>query len=144
VEKGNSTLSFSLFFFLSALYELWSPTVDSLIFFSFIKVYALDYLYQDYLIFLSINLHDLFFESLQFPTPETRGRISTSFRRNHFRDRLGGQALVMIGRWYSRQPLTNHKLRLSTQMIPEIVGPKACIPFPLISRTRNLNFSQSL
>ena len=93
-------------------------------------------LFIDYLIFLSISLHDLFFESLQFPTPETRGRISTSFRRNHFRDRLGGQALVMIGRWYSRQPLT--------KMIPEILAPKACIPFPLISGTRDLNFSQSL
>ena len=29
----------------------------------------------------------------------------------------------MIGRWYSRQPLTNHKQRLSTQAITEIVAP---------------------
>ena len=101
-------------------------------------------IFIDNLIFLSINLHDLFFENLQFPTPETRGRISTSFRRNHFSELSGGQALVMIGRWYSRQPLTKHKLRLSTQMIPEILAPKACIPFPLISGTRGLNFSQSL
>ena len=31
-----------------------------------------------------------------------------SFRRNDFWESLVGQALVMIGRWYSRQPLTNH------------------------------------
>ena len=46
--------------------------------------------------------------SVQFPTQETIREMGTSFRRNHFWDRLGGQALVMIGWWYSRQPLTNH------------------------------------
>ena len=35
--------------------------------------------------------------------------MGTSFRHNDFWDRFGGQVLVMIGRWYSRQPLTNHK-----------------------------------
>ena len=32
----------------------------------------------------------------------------------------------VIGQWYPRQPLTNQKLRLSAQMIPQIVAPKAC------------------
>ena len=66
----------------------------------------------------------------QFPTPETRGRMGTSFRCSDFSDRLGGQALVVIGRWHSRQPLTNHMQRLSTHTIPEIVAPKACTHFP--------------
>ena len=35
--------------------------------------------------------------SVQFPTQETIREMGTSFRRNHFWDRLGGQALVMIG-----------------------------------------------
>ena len=69
--------------------------------------------------------------SSQFPTPEAiggvGGRVFTSFRRNDLWDLLGGQTLAMIGRWYSWQPLTNHKQCLSTQMIPEIVAPKACI-----------------
>ena len=30
------------------------------------------------------------------------GRMGTSFGRSAFWDRSGGQALVMIGRWYSR------------------------------------------
>ena len=33
----------------------------------------------------------------QFPTPETVRGMGTSFRRNGLWDRLGGQALVMIG-----------------------------------------------
>ena len=45
----------------------------------------------------------------QFLTPETTRVMGTSFQRNDFWDRFGGQVLVMIGRWYSRQPLTNHK-----------------------------------
>lgn len=45
-------------------------------------------------------------------------------------DCLGGQKLVMIGQWYSRQPLTNHNERFSTQTIPEIVAPKACTHSP--------------
>ena len=45
----------------------------------------------------------------QFPSPETLGRMGTSFWRRDFWDSLGGRALVMIGRWwYSRRPLTNH------------------------------------
>ena len=59
-------------------------------------------------------------------TPETMRGMGTSFRCNDFWDSLGGQTLVMIGRWYPRQPLTNHKKRLSTQTIPECVAPKAC------------------
>ena len=52
--------------------------------------------------------------------------MGTRFQRNDSWDRLRGQALVKIGRWYSRQPLTNHKKRLSIQTIPEIAAPKAC------------------
>ena len=33
----------------------------------------------------------------RFPTPETRARMGTSFRRHDFWDRLSGQALLMIG-----------------------------------------------
>ena len=45
-----------------------------------------------------------------FPPSQTLGRMGTSFGCNDFWYRLDGQALVMIGRWYSvalRQPLTN-------------------------------------
>ena len=38
---------------------------------------------------------------LKFPTSETCRRIGTSFGRSDVWDRLSGQALVMIGRWYS-------------------------------------------
>jgi len=59
---------------------------------------------------------------VQFLTPEPYMRgMRLSFRRNDFWDHLGGQALVMIGRWYSRQPLTNQKKRFSIQTIVEIV-----------------------
>ena len=51
---------------------------------------------------------------------ETPWRMGTSFWRGDFWDHLGAQALVMIGGWYSRQPLTNHEQPLPTQMIPEI------------------------
>ena len=44
-----------------------------------------------------------------FVAPETLRGMGTSFLRNDFWDRLGRQALVMIGRWYLRQLLTNHK-----------------------------------
>ena len=33
----------------------------------------------------------------QFPTPETIGRLGISFWCNEFWDRLGGQALLIIG-----------------------------------------------
>jgi len=59
-------------------------------------------------------------EKIQFPTPESLRGMGTRLRGR------GGQALIMIGRWYSRQPLTNHKQRLSTHTIPEIAAPKAC------------------
>ena len=45
-----------------------------------------------------------------FPPLQTLGRVGTSFGCSDFWDCLDGQALVMIGRWYSvplRQPLTN-------------------------------------
>ena len=60
-----------------------------------------------------LNPHMTAAHSVHFPTPETVRQMGTSFRCNHFWDRLGGQALVMIGWWYSRQPLTNHKDCLS-------------------------------
>ena len=56
--------------------------------------------------------------------------MGTSFGRHDFRDCLGGQELVMIGQWHSRQPLTNHKWPLFTQTIPGIIAPKACIHSP--------------
>ena len=42
--------------------------------------------------------------------PLQKWRISKSFGSSEFWDSLGGQVLVMIGPWYSRQPLTNHKV----------------------------------
>ena len=66
----------------------------------------------------------------QLPTPETLGRMGTSFGCSDFWDCLGGQALVMIGQWHSRQPLTNHKQRLPTKIISEIVAPNAYTHFP--------------
>ena len=59
----------------------------------------------------------------QFLTPESYMRgMRLSFRRNYFCDRLGGQGLVMMADGIqSRQPLTNHNKRFSTQTIPEIV-----------------------
>ena len=51
----------------------------------------------------------LYSELKGFPTSESLGRMGTSFVCRDFWDRLGGQALVMIGQWYLRQPLTNHK-----------------------------------
>ena len=50
--------------------------------------------------------------------------MGTSFGYNLW-ERLGGLAFVIIGRWYSRQLLINHTLRLSTKTIPEFVAPKA-------------------
>ena len=44
-----------------------------------------------------------------FPTPETIRGMGTSFRCNDSWDSLSGQVLLMIGGWYPRQPLTNHK-----------------------------------
>ena len=45
----------------------------------------------------------------------TLRRMGTSFGHSDCWDRIGRQALVMIGQWYSRRPLTNHRQRLSTQ-----------------------------
>ena len=42
-------------------------------------------------------------------TPKDIREMGTGLKRKDFWDSLGGQALVMIGRWYSRQPLTSHK-----------------------------------
>ena len=68
-------------------------------------------------------LHGLFYEYLemgnnyalgvtykiQYPTSKTLGRMGTNSGRSDFWDRLGGQALVMIGRWYSKESLTDHR-----------------------------------
>ena len=42
---------------------------------------------------------------MELSTSKLEGRESS--RRSDFWDHFGGQALVMIGGWYSRQPLTN-------------------------------------
>ena len=47
-------------------------------------------------------------------TSKTSKEMGTTFGISDFWDRLGGQELIMIGRWYSGQPLTNHKQRLFT------------------------------
>ena len=44
----------------------------------------------------------------KFLTPETRRKMGTSFRRSDFWDRLGRQALLMIGSWLLWIPSTNH------------------------------------
>ena len=46
---------------------------------------------------------------------ETLRGVGTIFGCSDFRDRLGWQALLMIGRWYLLPP---------TQTIPQIVSPK--------------------
>ena len=48
--------------------------------------------------------------------------MGKSFGCTDFWDRFGGQGLVMIGQWFSKQPSTNLKQRLSTQTMPEIVA----------------------
>ena len=57
----------------------------------------------------------------------------TSFRRNDLWDRLGGQTLVMIGRWYSRQQLANYYKRFSTQTISKNRCAEISHPFPSYS-----------
>ena len=58
-------------------------------------------------------------------------------------DRLDGQALVMIGLWFSRQPLTNHKKRFSKQ------SPKS-LPIPRLgkssdhTKTKQLYYSSKI
>ena len=49
----------------------------------------------------------LFFHELNIP--HSLGRMGTSPEHSDFWIVWGGQAFVMIGRWYSRQPLTNFK-----------------------------------
>jgi len=44
---------------------------------------------------------------VHFKTRGKRERMGKSSERSDFWDHFGGQALVMIGGWYSRQPLTN-------------------------------------
>ena len=39
---------------------------------------------------------------------DTMRGMGTRIPRNDFWESLVGQALILIGRWYSRQPLTNH------------------------------------
>ena len=52
--------------------------------------------------------------SAVFPTEIIRG-MGTSFECSDSLNHLGGQKLVMIGRWYSRKPLTNQNERVSTK-----------------------------
>ena len=44
----------------------------------------------------------------QATTSETLGKMD-SFGCSDFWEGVGGEVLVLIGRWYLRQPLTNHK-----------------------------------
>ena len=46
---------------------------------------------------------------VHFKTRGKRERIGKSSGRSDFWHHFGGQALVIIGGWYSRQPLTNQK-----------------------------------
>ena len=64
-----------------------------------------------------------------FPTEIIRGK-GTSFECSDSFNHLGGQKLVMIVQWNSRQPFTNQNERLSNQTIPKPVAPKACIYSP--------------
>ena len=48
-------------------------------------------------------------DDTKLPTSDTLERMGTSFGYSGFWDGLCGQALVMIGRWCLRRPLTNHK-----------------------------------
>ena len=59
-----------------------------------------------------------------------RGRMGTSFGRSAFWDRSGGQALVMIGRWFSRQLLANRKACPRTRSQNSL--PRKLVPIPLI------------
>ena len=43
------------------------------------------------------------------PHQKTLERVGTSSGCGDFWDSIDGQVLVMTGRWYSRQPLTNHE-----------------------------------
>ena len=56
--------------------------------------------------------------NLLLPTSETLGRMGKRFGSRDIWDRLGGQALTTIGRWYSRQPYKqnfySHRLNLNT------------------------------
>ena len=51
--------------------------------------------------------------------------MGTNFRRNDFWNRLGGQTLVMIGRWYSRQQLANHTNAFPPKRFQKIAAPKS-------------------
>ena len=59
-----------------------------------------------------------------------RERMGTSFGRSAFWDRSGGQALVMIGRWFSRQLLASRKACPPTRSQNSL--PRKLVPIPLI------------
>ena len=68
-----------------------------------------------------------------FPIPYLRNSKENGYKLWGQRlvwDCLDRQALVMIGRWSSRQPVTNHNQRFSTQTIRKIAAPKACTHSP--------------
>ena len=64
-----------------------------------------------------------------FPTDIIR-RMGTSFECSDSFNHLGGQQLVMIVQWYSRQPFTNQNERLSSQTIPKNLCAESLYPFP--------------
>ena len=68
----------------------------------------------------------------QFPSSETLGKMGMSFACSDFRDRLGEQVLVMIGQWYSRQPLTNNYKCFSWSNRSQKSICQKLVPIPLI------------
>ena len=58
---------------------------------------------------LTISSHLRYGVNTLYPTSETQRKMGKSFGRTDFWDRLGGQGLVMIGQWFSKQPSTNFK-----------------------------------
>ena len=72
-----------------------------------------------------------------------RGRMGTSFGRSAFWDRSGGQALVMIGRWFSRQLLASRKACPPTRSQNSL--PRKLVSIPLmISWVQNFGFAYDL
>ena len=66
-------------------------------------------LYLAFYVIMKVLLSRFAFFFHELNIPHSRGRMGTSPGHSDFWIVWGGQAFVMIGRWYSRQPLTNFK-----------------------------------
>ena len=64
----------------------------------------------------------------KFPASETHMRMGTSSGCSDFCNRLGGQALVMIGRRYSRQPCSVFRIIESEE---KLGAGKMCVAIQL-------------